>query len=81
MKKLKRSTNTEKPQRRPEEITVTVSKTIQHRQFEPVTITVSERHVLSEDENPKAVRLQVYNQVATSVARYMNKELDRYSDK
>lgn len=69
-----------KPQRRPETITVTINRTVQLKKFEPLTITVTEVHQVQEGEDPRAVRLQVYNQVATSVASYMNKELERYTE-
>jgi hypothetical protein len=69
-----------KPQRRPEELTVTLSRTVQVRQYEPVTVTVTERHVLGEDEATAETRLQVYNQVASDLARFMDKELKRYQE-
>jgi hypothetical protein len=73
-------TEKQREQRVPSEITVTISRTIQIRQYEPVTVTVTERHELEEGEDPKVVRLQVYNQIAPDVARFMDKEVKRYSE-
>lgn len=77
MKKTKPSV---KRQRDPEELTITLSRTVQVRQYEPVTVTITERHKLQEGENIANVRLEVYNQIAPSLARFMDKELARYSE-
>jgi len=74
------SSKSDVEQRKPEELIVTISRTVQIRQYEPVTVTVTEKHKLGEDEEPKKVRLQVYNQVATDLARFMDRELKRYSE-
>lgn len=74
------SSSSNEEQRRPQELTVTVSRTCQVRQYEPVTITVTERHELHENEDPRRTRLKIYNQVATHVASFMDKELKRYSE-
>jgi hypothetical protein len=76
---LKTKTKT-KLQRNPEELTITISRTVQAKQYEPVTVTITERHKLEEGENIANVRLEVYNQIAPSLARYMDKELARYTE-
>lgn len=73
---------TKKTQRErvPESVVVTVQRTVQVRQYEPVTVTVTETHRPEPGESAKAVRLQVYNQVGASVARFMDHEIARYSE-
>lgn len=78
--KKRLASNPEKQERLPEEITVTISRTIQIRQYEPVAVTVTERHTPEAGEDPNLIRNEVYNQVAKSVAKYMDRELKRYSE-
>jgi len=63
----------------PESITLTVSKTVQIRQYEPVTVTLSETHILNDDEDIGQVRNQLYLQIGKAVGIYINKEIERYT--
>jgi hypothetical protein len=69
-----------KNQRTPESITVTISRTIQIQQYQPLTISIAETHNCDEDEDPQEVRNTVYKQVAESVSRYLNREYKRYME-
>lgn len=67
-----------KPQRVPEQITVTVSRTVQVTRFEPVTVTVTEVHNLNADDDARSVRRSVYRQIAGDVELMVAKEVERY---
>lgn len=64
--------------RTPAEIMLTVTRTAQPRQYESVTVTLTERHTLEPDEDPVKTRNQIYRQVSERVAKYSARELARY---
>lgn len=74
-------TKTDKPpkQRVPKSVTVTVSKTVQIRQYEPSTVTVTEVHELEADDDARAVRREVYGNISKSVLSYINNEIEIHS--
>jgi hypothetical protein len=59
-------------------VTVTISRTVQIRQYEPVTVTVSEVHEVKEGETTREVRNSAYNAVSASVVKYVEHEVDNY---
>jgi len=67
------------PGRTPTEITLTVTRVAQPRQYESVTVSLTERHTLEPDEDPVKTRNQIYKQVSERVAKYSDRELARYS--
>ncbi len=67
-------------QRRPKELTVSISRTVQIKQYHPVTVSVKEVHELEEGESVRTVRTEVYNQIGSALASYMDHELKRYKE-
>lgn len=65
--------------KRPNSTTVTITKTIQVVQFEPVTVTVSETYDIEDGEDVVAIRSHAYNSCAKSVVRYLNNEIRRWN--
>jgi hypothetical protein len=70
---------TKKPIHEAKTITVTVARTVQLKQYEPVVVTVSETHEVREGESTREVRNAAYNSVSASVVRYVEHEVDNYS--
>lgn len=64
----------------PESITITISRTIQVKQYEPLTVTVTETYQCEEDDDLQEVRNAAYKQVADSVAKYLKREYKRYTE-
>jgi len=62
-------------QRTPETLTVTVSKTVQIKQFEPATVTITEIHQLTDGDDARRVRSEVYSNISKSVVRMINNEI------
>lgn len=65
------------------EITVTLSKTIQIRQFEPVVVTLTDRAVIDDGSNDsavKATRGDMYNQLSKSLKSMMNHQIQEWTD-
>lgn len=67
------------------EITVTISKTVQIKQFEPVSVTVTERCVLDDEDasNNEAVRVarnNIYNGLSKAVQKMVNREIEVYTE-
>ena len=60
-------------------VTVTVQRTVQIRQFEPVVVIVSETHEVKDGENTREVRNAAYNSVSSSVVKYIEHEVENYS--
>ncbi len=65
--------------KQPTSTTVTVQKTIQVVQFEPVTVTVSETYDIEPGDDVTAIRAHAYNNCAKSMVRYLNNEIKRWS--
>lgn len=63
-------------QRVPASITVTVSKTVQIKQYEPSVVTVTEVHELDEADNARLVRHAVYSNISKSVRAMINHEIE-----
>lgn len=63
----------------PVEISITVTRTAQPRRFESVTVSLTERHTLEPDEDPVAVRNQIYRQITERVEKYSASELKKYA--
>ena len=60
-------------------ITVTVQRTVQIKQYEPVVVIVSETHEVKDGESTREVRNSAYNSVSASVVRYVEHEVENYS--
>jgi len=60
-------------------VTVTVQRTVQIRQFEPVVVIVSETHEVKEGESTREVRNAAYNGISASVVKYVAHEIENYS--
>jgi len=70
---------TKKVEHKAKTITVTVARTVQIKQYEPVVVTVSETHEVKEGEVTREVRNAAYNSVSASVVRYVEHEVENYS--
>jgi len=68
-----------KPSHEARTVTVTVQRTVQIRQFEPVVVIVSETHEVKEGESTREVRNAAYNGISASVVKYVEHEVDNYS--
>lgn len=69
-----------KPESRmPVEFVLTITKTVQIPKFEPSTVSLSEKHVVEEDENYDTVFRQVRQQVSDKVERSVVLEVKRYA--
>jgi hypothetical protein len=68
-----------KPSHEARTVTVTVHRVVQIKQFEPVSVTVSETHEVKEGESTREVRNAAYNAVSASVVKYIEHEVDNYS--
>lgn len=55
-------------------ITVTISKTVQVRQYEPLTVTVT---ATSEDDSDRDA---LYKDTALAVSKYIKREVARYTE-
>jgi hypothetical protein len=60
------------------QISVTVSKTIQVRNFEPVRVDVTQTAEVLEDDKVSRVRRQLYESTSKAVAAMMREELERW---
>ena len=60
-------------------IQITVSRTVQVKQYEPVSVTISETIELDDDEHVDASRLALYKVVTQNVKRYIENEVNKYS--
>ena len=56
------------------EITVTVAKTIQIVQYEPVNITVSHTANLDEDDDPQEASMELYKVCTKAIAKFLENE-------
>lgn len=61
-------------------LTITVSKTVQVKQYEPVTITLTDIVELESDDDPKDVRNRVYKELTKSLVVYLNHEIKQYAE-
>jgi hypothetical protein len=68
-----------KPGHEAKTVTVSVQRTVQIKQYEPVVVIVSETHEVKEGESTREVRNAAYNSVSASVVRYVEHEVDNYS--
>jgi CTP:molybdopterin cytidylyltransferase MocA len=68
-----------KPSHQAKTVTVTVQRTVQIRQYEPVVVTVSETHEVLEGESTREVRNAAYNGISASVVKYVEHEVENYS--
>lgn len=66
-------------ERRPDTISVTVGKTIQVVQFEPVHVSVTQTYTLTDEDDVTEARADLYNQCGKAVVRFMNNELKRWN--
>lgn len=55
-------------------IQIRVSRTIQARQFEPVTVDVTETIDVQDEEEVSEARLNLYKDVTRSVKKYIDNE-------
>lgn len=62
-------------------ITVTVSKMVQLRQYEPFTVTVAEIVELETGDDKLTVRNETYASISKSVTKYINHEISKIADK
>ena len=60
-------------------IQITVTRTVQVKQFEPVTVTLSETIEVEDDADVKEARLALYTGVTSRVERYIKNEVTKYS--
>lgn len=60
-------------------ITVTVAKTVQTAQYEPVTVTVTETVTVPSEKLSEEVHLKVYTRVTKSTKRFIDNELAKYA--
>jgi hypothetical protein len=68
-----------KPGHEAKTVTVTIQRTVQIKQFEPVVVIVSETHEVKEGESTREVRNAAYNGISASVVKYIDHEIDNYS--
>lgn len=59
-------------------IKVSISKTTQVVQYEPVTVLIEESVELEADEDPEETRSELYESVSDAVTRYMKKERKKW---
>jgi hypothetical protein len=62
-------------------ITIEVSKTIQIKQFEPVSVKVSETIQLTDDMDATEARTDLYKDVTRAVTKYIDNEQLKYEAK
>jgi hypothetical protein len=65
---------------KPKSVTVTVSKTIQVAQYEPLTIQIVETHDLESEDNPREVRSQLVASLSKSLRISMKKALREFHE-
>jgi hypothetical protein len=70
---------TKKPTHEAKTVTVTIQRTVQIKQYEPVVVIVSETHEVQDGETTRDVRNAAYNSVSASVVRYIDHEVENYS--
>lgn len=63
----------------PKTITVTVTKTVQTAQYEPVTVTVTEVREVSSEKDSEETHLKMYTGVTKSVKKFIDNELAKYA--
>ena len=61
-------------------ITVTVSKTVQTQQYEPVIVTVSETVEVSADRDSQEVHLETYKGVTKSAKKFIDNEIAKWTE-
>lgn len=75
--KLKKTKTAAQPKQRvPKSLTVTVSKTVQIKQYEPSTVTLTEVHELADGDDARLVRREVYSNLSKSVLAMINHEIE-----
>jgi hypothetical protein len=60
-------------------VTVSVQRTVQIKQYEPVVVIVSETHEVKDGESTREVRNAAYNGISASVLKYVEHEVENYS--
>jgi len=63
----------------PESITVTITRTVQVKQYEPVGVTISETYPVPHDEDMDRLRRVLTKRIGRSVEEALDREVDRYS--
>ena len=64
--------------RRPNTISLTITKIRQKPKFEPSTVSWTETHTLEEGDDYDKVRRKVYQQCSDTVNTLIKKEVERY---
>jgi len=67
------------PERQPESLTVTVSRTAQIRQFEPVHVSVTQVYTVGDSISISSLRRTALEAIGSAVEQAIDKEIDRYS--
>lgn len=63
----------------PKTITVTVTKTVQTAQYEPVTVTVTEVREVSSEKDSEETHLKMYTACTKSVKKFIDNEMAKYT--
>jgi hypothetical protein len=61
-------------------VSVTLSRTIQVRQFEPVRVDVTQTAEVTEHDNPSEVRRELYEVTSKALRGMMRLELDKWKE-
>jgi hypothetical protein len=62
-------------------MTVTVTRMVQLKQYEPFTVTVAETVELENGDDKLLVRNETYASISKSVTKYINHEISKIADK
>lgn len=61
-------------------ITVTVTKTVQAAQYEPVTVTVTETIQVPASKDSREAHMDAYTGVTKSVKKFIDNEVAKYTE-
>ena len=62
-------------------VSVTVSRTVQVRNYTPSTVTVTETAEVGEGQSAQKVKDALYESASDSMQEYMRKEIKKYREK
>lgn len=61
-------------------VSVVVQRTVQLKQFHPVTLTVSESAEVMEGQSVKDIKLELYKSATESVTKFLNQEVREHGE-
>lgn len=61
-------------------VTVSVSRTIQLKQYHPVGITITETAEVPPDENYKDIELELYKSATKAVTKFLDNEIREHGE-